>query len=477
MTSAQLESLMFSTMLLGVFLLIGMFVRAKVSIFRKLLIPASIIGGAVGLILGPSVLGKTGINLIPQDWVNIWALEPGILILPLFSSLPLCNFKDDHDQKISAMPKRKLYSVLMTGFVKGPTFALQMFFGVGVALLIQGFFPNLFFYPGFGCEMPHGFNGSHSLAGVLGGVLRDGGRDYWEIAQGVGLCYATIGLLGGIMLGIFFINRAIKNGKTQIVTEKTAFSDNVTYGYIRRVSEQGNLGRETTESSNANTVSIHLALVLIVSFMGYSLRAYFKYMKFGFLSDLPAYIWSIIIGYVVNYVMNKLRLGWLFDKKAKSIITGVCTDYIILSAMASINIDLIASYMVPILIISAVGFVVTYFMTFVAFSFFMPGNYAFERAIAGWGTNTGFAATELALLNIVDPNFKSPVLEELNLGGIIFNLKDIIFVPLYLKYIVSGEPYAILMVAAVEIVIMYSVCFVIRALDLKEQKKEGLAVK
>ena len=61
--------------------------------------------------------------------------------------------------------------------------------------------------------------------------------------------------------------------------------------------------------------------------------------------------------------------------------------------MASINIDLIASYMVPILIISAVGFVVTYFMTFVAFSFFMPGNYAFERAIANWGTNTGFAAT------------------------------------------------------------------------------------
>lgn len=78
---------------------------------------------------------------------------------------------------------------------------------------------------------------------------------------------------------------------------------------------------------------------------------------------------------------------------------------------------------------------------------------------------------------IVDPNFKSPILEELNLGRIIFNLKVSFPSHSTYKYIVSGEPYAILTVAAVEIIIMYAVCFDIWVLDRKKQKKEGLAVK
>ena len=55
MTNAMLTDLLQSLGLLGIFLLIGVFLRAKFKIFQKTFIPASVIGGFLLLILGPSV--------------------------------------------------------------------------------------------------------------------------------------------------------------------------------------------------------------------------------------------------------------------------------------------------------------------------------------------------------------------------------------------------------------------------------------
>lgn len=58
MTSALLQSLLKSTGALCALLLVVMFLRAKVPLFRKLLIPASVIGGFLGLLLGPQLWGE-----------------------------------------------------------------------------------------------------------------------------------------------------------------------------------------------------------------------------------------------------------------------------------------------------------------------------------------------------------------------------------------------------------------------------------
>ena len=42
---------------LGVLLIVGMIIRNKIKIFAKAYIPASVIGGVLGLILGPSGIG------------------------------------------------------------------------------------------------------------------------------------------------------------------------------------------------------------------------------------------------------------------------------------------------------------------------------------------------------------------------------------------------------------------------------------
>ena len=77
MTSKILQELLKSTAFLGVLLLIGLYLRAKISLFRRFLVPASVIGGFLGLLLGPEVLGLTGYSPISPEWNKTWSLLAG----------------------------------------------------------------------------------------------------------------------------------------------------------------------------------------------------------------------------------------------------------------------------------------------------------------------------------------------------------------------------------------------------------------
>ncbi len=74
-TAASLDSLLFSLSLLGLLIFIGTILRIKVGIFKKLFIPASLIAGALGLILG-----QYGLGLLPKEITATWGLcQAGLL--------------------------------------------------------------------------------------------------------------------------------------------------------------------------------------------------------------------------------------------------------------------------------------------------------------------------------------------------------------------------------------------------------------
>ena len=92
MTSALLTDLLCCLAVLSGLLLLGTFLRAKVKLFQQLFLPASVIGGFIGLLFGPIVMGDHAIIRVSQDWINTWSLLPGILIVPVFASVPLGMF-------------------------------------------------------------------------------------------------------------------------------------------------------------------------------------------------------------------------------------------------------------------------------------------------------------------------------------------------------------------------------------------------
>lgn len=68
MSSEVLQTQIKSLGALGFLLIIEMFLRAKIPMYRKMLIPASVFGGFVGLLLGPKILGCHSVLQVPEEW-------------------------------------------------------------------------------------------------------------------------------------------------------------------------------------------------------------------------------------------------------------------------------------------------------------------------------------------------------------------------------------------------------------------------
>ena len=86
----------------SVFLLIGLLLRSKIKVLQKLFLPASVIGGIVGLIL-VQVFSRVGaVAEQVTNYVSVMDALPAILIIPIFASTPLGNFKRSSDMKKAA---------------------------------------------------------------------------------------------------------------------------------------------------------------------------------------------------------------------------------------------------------------------------------------------------------------------------------------------------------------------------------------
>ncbi len=72
--------------LLSLLLLLGVVLRARITLLQRSFMPASIIAGILGLILGPN-----GFGVIPfSDFIGTY---PSILIAVVFASIPLSSEK------------------------------------------------------------------------------------------------------------------------------------------------------------------------------------------------------------------------------------------------------------------------------------------------------------------------------------------------------------------------------------------------
>lgn len=173
------------------------------------------------------------------------------------------------------------------------------------------------------------------MAGAIGNILMEGGVAHWELAQGVVTTFATVGLLGGILIGVFLINMASRKGKTQILKDAATLPTESTYGYNKNIAEQDSLGRETTATSSINTITVHLAVILVDCGLAYWLHGLaVKYNVIG-LQDIPVWPYALILMYGINtgVMMTGVTLLKICDPKLE---TPVMADYSLTYAIRQI---------------------------------------------------------------------------------------------------------------------------------------------
>ena len=468
MTSQLLTQLLQALSLLSVLLLIGTFLRAKVKLFQSLYLPASVIGGFIGIIISPEILGRFSNYSISEEWIKTYSLLPGILSVPIFAAIPLGMFLNENKNIKSMYPSKVL---ICFGLFQCAAMT-QSAIGYATNMFFSKINPQLNMYRTFGYELSAGFAGGHGLAAATGKLLEGFGIPQWEIAQGVALTTATIGLIGGIVFGIIFINLAVRKNKTKIIKRINDNADkSMEVGYNKDINKQNSLGRETFLSSSIETITFHLAIIFTVCGIAYIVLNFVKKMNIAGLNVLPVWTYSMIIMFALNFIIKKLNLVWMVDAKVKAKIMGTLSDFAIVSAMTSLPIKAIINYIAPITVMCILGFIITYLLVFPLNSFFFKEDYSFERAIISWGTLTGVLITGMTLLKICDPEYKSPALSEFSLGFSLMSVTGLLIVPILNTVLAVGSTFDNFITAIISAILYFAFAFMIYFINKKSFTK------
>ena len=87
---------------MGLLLVFATFLRLKIKVLKKYFIPASLLAGFIGLLLGPY-----GVKLFSEEMVNTWGALAGILISIVFAPM-LMGMKNEKQSGTGKLVGRHL---------------------------------------------------------------------------------------------------------------------------------------------------------------------------------------------------------------------------------------------------------------------------------------------------------------------------------------------------------------------------------
>ena len=418
----------FALLILGLALLVGKMIRIRVGFVQSLFLPASIVGGAILLLLGPEVLGRFegpwGENgLFTEPMVEVWSSLPGLLISVVFATMFLGN-------KLPS-PKRAVKLV-------GPQLSLGVSMAsaqyvVGLLLAALVLVP-MFAAPAMsGALIEIGFEGGHGTAAGMRPVFEELG--YSEGADlAVGL--ATVGIVGGIVLGIFLINWGVRTGKTEILTGTATMSDDELRG-VYTDEENHSAGEMTSRPSSVDALTLHLSLVSVAILIGLAILEGLRWIEqqtyasvmlddntpLEIFAYVPLFPIALLGGVILQVAARKTGFDRLIDRDLMQRIQGMALDFLVVAAIGTLSIQAIGDNLGVFLILAAAGIVVNV----VIFLYLAPriiGRFWFERGIGDFGQSMGVTATGLILMRVVDPDGKSPAFEA-------FGYKQLVFEPFF----------------------------------------------
>ncbi|HUU52160.1 MAG TPA: sodium/glutamate symporter [Candidatus Heimdallarchaeota archaeon] len=371
-------------------LVIGKFLRVKVKFIQRLYLPSAVIGGIIGLIL----VQISGSRL--DNWTVGWTSLPGFLINIVFASL----FLGAEIPSLSVIWDRAAPQLAYGQIVAWG----QWVVGLGFVMILLG---PLFKVPDlFGAVLPIGFEGGHGTAGGLRDAFIQLG---WNEGSDFSLASATAGIISAIIVGVVLINWAAKKGYVSNLKQLDDMTAEELAG-LYPIEKRPSAGQQTVSADSIDSVALHLAIIGIAIFIGYSIKVilmaienqFFGNAEVKLFAGFPLFPLCMIGGLIVQLVISRHARISPVDHKLMQRLGGTALDFLVVAAISTISIEVIAKGIVPFSIIIIGGIVWNIFCVRVLARRMLP-NFWFERAIAEMGKSMGVTATGLLLLRIVDP--------------------------------------------------------------------------
>jgi ESS family glutamate:Na+ symporter len=459
-------------------LLFGALLRARIGWLQRALIPASVAGGLVGLVLvqlARRLDVPTAVEETSSGWftvVNWMAVAcpselsgwPGWLIAVVFAGLLL--------DRPARMDRGGWRRVMAAGVMVWVIILGQVALGLlATWLIIQPLYPEI--PAGFGLLIETGWAGGHGTAAAMGGVFRD--TVGWEQGADLGVFMATVGLGWSVVSGIAWTNLAVRRGWTRVSIDKLNTSGR---GALEPIDQRPVIGRGVIRSDVLDPL-VFQVLILAMAFLvgmgaSWAVKAVGLELVGGLqgqvadetiaklqrsVGNLPLFLFTLLGGLAIRRGLDLSGWGHLVDGDSIRRLTSVAMEFLVVAAIASLKLDAVLELAGPLTVLIVLAVIWTAICLLWIGRRVLPADRWMELGLINYGMSTGTTATGLLLLRMVDKDLESGAAEDYALaaplsapfiGGGLLTL----MMPLLLEFVSLGVVAAVATASVVGLVLL-----------------------
>ncbi|WP_421781212.1 sodium/glutamate symporter [Kiloniella litopenaei] len=422
----SIDIILITLLFAAVLILAGTLLRRAIPVLDRIHLPASVIGGIVGMIIGPQLLGAkilAGTNLEKQftDLYAVGKLMPGYLIVVVFAALMMGT-------KIPTIGK--IWTNSSPNLVTGYLITWGQYI-VGIIITLLVLIPFFDANPLSGVLIAIGFQGGYGTAAGLGNTYNELGFDAgYDLALGM----ATAGKVSAILVGLILVNFAVK--KEQMQSPKDKKSKHLQEDIPEEKAKMLFAKKRREEYLSADALLLHFSLLCIAIIIGWGLKEVLLIIESFFLTQgqegmvqyIPLFPMALIGGICLQLFISKIGQDKLLNEHHLHSISHSFLDLLIVVAIATLSLKALGENweLLTILICTGIGW------NLLVFFFIAPRLYKnapWTRGLGDFAHSTGATTSGLLLMKVVDPNdetggrssfsFKQPFYEPIVGGGFI----------------------------------------------------------
>ena len=410
--------------------------KKKIRILEQSLIPTSVLGG--GLLLVVSGLYKMITGNVLFEEVFFGTNGYNNLEIVTYHALALGFVASSFKTENGKLSKKRTTEIFNTGVTTVSTYLLQAIVGFGItiiaSLIIKGFFEAA------GVLLPFGYGQGTGQAMNYGTIYETehgfvGGKTF-------GLTIAALGFLCASIGGVVHLNLLKKKRKIVGASQEGALK-----------SEQVQKADEIPMQGSIDKLTIQIALVMaaymctfLLMFLLGNLLPGMKSVIYGF-----NFLLGVLSGTLIKIIINQLKKHGIAEKEyindfLMTRISNFFFDVMVVAGIAAIRLDILESYWGIIVILGLVGLFITYFYNYYVAKTLFP-EYTEEQFLMMYGMLTGTASTGIILLREIDGDFKTPAADNMvyqNFPAIVFG-----FPMMLLATLAPVKPYLTMIILVV----------------------------
>ena len=381
---------------------VGNILKKTIPILRESLIPTSVLGGTVLIIV--AAIYKLITGNVMFDTTVFGSDGTATLEVITYHALALGFISSTLKTSNNKLTKQRTKEIFNTGVTTVSTYLLQAVVGMGITIIAAFVIKDLF--KAAGILLPFGYGQGTGQALYYGNIYEteyvfNGGKSF-------GLTIAALGFLSASFGGIIHLNIMKKRGTLKLSDAKDKLNNEII--------ESEN---EIPMQESVDKLTIQVALI----FMSYVLTYVFMFLLGKLLPGMKSTIYgfNFLLG-VLSATLIKAIMKFFKristqkkDYTNNFLLTRTSNffyDIMVVAGIAAIRLDTLEKYWGLMLILGVAGLVITYiYNRIVAKTLFK--SYAEEQFLAMYGMLTGTASTGVILLREIDGDFKTPAADNL----------------------------------------------------------------